>query len=331
MEKKLTFEEIKSCFLGAETLYEEEGSVKCCRFTPEEQEVYRSNPDFFNKSCSSSNMIISFFTDAEKAILEYEADTASSRRYAYVDVKVDGITVAHSGAGDVKENPANTIELPLSGKKCQVEFFLPPLASFTCKALTLVNGSFLGSARREKLIICYGDSITQGYDARFPLCAYTSHLAENFKAEVINKAIGGEFFIPALVRAGKKGRKVDLVTVAYGTNDWSRCAADVFAENCENFFAALAELYPETPVAVILPLWRKDHDRETLAGNFFEHREKIRTIAGKYPQNRFIDGLELTPHVEEFYSDAYLHPNDLGFMFMGQKVTEEIKRLFPAL
>lgn len=331
MEKHLTFDEIKECILGAERFLKSDLSVRPCRFTEEEQVSYRNNPDFYRKTFSNSNMIISFFTDAEKVILKYDAKSASSRVFCYLDAKVDGIMTAHCGLEDVRNSSTLTMELTLTGKKCKVEIFLPPLAEVEIRELVLENASFFETAPRKKLIVSYGDSITQGYDAKFPACSYTALLAEELEAELINKAIGGDIYNAALVNAGKNTRKVDLVTTAYGTNDWSKCARKDLFENCENFFAALTQLYPATPIAALLPIWRKDHARETAAGNFFEVRNEMRKIMKKYPGIHVIDGLSLTPHVAEFYSDAYLHPNDPGFMFMGENLVKELKKSIPSL
>lgn len=331
MEKILTFDEIKKCILGAERFLISNDTLHPCRFTENEQESYRNNPDFYRKTFSNSNMIISFFTDAEKVILKYEAKSASSRVFCYLDAKVDGIMVGHSGLEDVRNSSTLVMELPLAGKKCKVEIFLPPLAEVAITELILENATFFDAAPRKKFIISYGDSITQGYDAKFPACSYTALLAEELEAELINKAIGGDIYNPSLVKAGKNTRKVDLVTTAYGTNDWSKCARKDLFENCENFFAALTQLYPATPIAALLPIWRKDHARETLAGNFFEVRNEMRKIMEKYPDIHVIDGLSLTPHVEDFYSDAYLHPNDPGFMFMGENLIKELKKSIPSL
>lgn len=39
-----------------------------------------------------------------------------------------------------------------------------------------------------------------------------------------------------------------------------------------------------------------------------------------------IDGMELVPHEIGFFKDRYLHPNDLGFMFMAKKLLEYIRK-----
>ena len=66
MEKILTFDEIKKCILGAERFLISNDTLHPCRFTENEQESYRNNPDFYRKTFSNSNMIISFLRMRKK-------------------------------------------------------------------------------------------------------------------------------------------------------------------------------------------------------------------------------------------------------------------------
>lgn len=331
MEKILSFDEIKQFILGAERCWEEEDFLAMCRFTEEEQETYKGNPDFYKKTFSSSNMLISFFTDGEGLTLEYDVISASSCFFAHIDVKIDGILLAHMGIEDVRTTPCTMLELPLPGKTCKVEIFLPPLARLRIRSLTLKNASFAKAAPRKNLVISYGDSITQGYHATYPSCAYPAIFGESLEAEVINKGIGGDIFNPPLAQAGKKGRKPTIVTIAYGTNDWSKCDLEKIRENCRNFLTGLKELYPEVPLLLLLPIWRKDCEKETLSGKFDAVCREIRQIAASFPSVSIVDGLLLTPHLPGFYYDERLHPNDQGFILMGENLVKESKKLLPSL
>ena len=71
----------------------------------------------------------------------------------------------------------------------------------------------------KKRILCFGDSISQGYDALYPSNQYTPQLAKLLDAEEYNKAIGGEIFRPELALA-RDDFEPEYITVAYGTNDW---------------------------------------------------------------------------------------------------------------
>lgn len=331
MENILSFDEVKQFVLGAERIWEEDETLCFCRFTEDEQNVYLSNPPFYRKCFSNSNMLLSFFTDGDRLVMKYNAGSASSSFFSHLDVKVDGCLVYHCGVDDVRLESESVLDLPLPGGKCKVEIFLPPLARIRIRSLALSNASFVKAAPRNKLVISYGDSITQGYHSTYPSFSYCSIFGESLGAEVINKGIGGDIFNPLLARAGRKGRNPDAVTIAYGTNDWSCCTREEIRKNCGDFLAALRELYPAAPFFMILPLWRKDHEKATSSGDFFEVREELRQQGEKIRNLYIVDGLLLTPHVSGFYSDCNLHPNDQGFILMGENLVREGKKLLPSL
>jgi lysophospholipase L1-like esterase len=159
---------------------------------------------------------------------------------------------------------------------------------------------------------------------------YTEQVARTIDAEVFNQGTGGEQYMAKKIVHGSYPQ-VDFITVAYGTNDWSKNPREILEGKALEFFEKLICTYPGIPVYYIIPIWRRDCDRITLAGTFPEARERLRQIASKYPQVICIDGLELTPHVEEFYSDNYLHPNDLGFCLMAENLLSKIRSRLPGI
>lgn len=89
------------------------------------------------------------------------------------------------------------------------------------KNFKLNSGTYIEPYRYKMKILSYGDSITQGYDALFPSYSYINRFSMYLDAFIYNKAIGGDIFRPALIE--RKNFKPDIVTIAYGTNDWSKC------------------------------------------------------------------------------------------------------------
>jgi lysophospholipase L1-like esterase len=175
-------------------------------------------------------------------------------------------------------------------------------------------------------ILVLGDSITQGYDAVYPSQSYANKLAWALDAEIVNQAIGGEIFRPAILDENLPFTP-DLITVAFGTNDWSGQTAENFEKNADGFYTKLATLYPNTPVFAILPIWRADWEKVTRAKPFHESREILRGLAEKHPNFRVIDGMSLTPHLPAFFSDLYLHPNDLGFEIYAQELVRQMQEI----
>lgn len=294
------------------------------RMTEAQMEVCRNTAaDFYEKAHATSGVRFDFVTDADSFEIKGMFRIGSSRLYAYFDVKINGIASQHTGTENYKENPDFAMTVNLDGKKNKISVYFPCLTQFILTELTFENASFVDPVKKDMTVICWGDSITQGYDAHFPSFAYPNQLSDLLNAEMYNKAIGAEVFNPDYFNE-KEPLDADLITVAYGTNDWNKCSAETFKCNAPLFFEKLTAHYPDTPIYVIIPLWRKDCDRITAVGTFAEAREKLMQICSSYKNITIIDGWELLPHLEEFFADKYLHPNDMGFLHMMNKLLQYI-------
>ena len=85
--------------------------------------------------------------------------------------------------------------------------------------------------------------------------------------------------------------------------------------------------FKNTPVYVITPIWRADNDRMPIIDlPFFKMYDVIKDFCKDYPNFKVINGVNLTPHLEEFFSDKYLHPNDLGFSIYTENLYNEIQK-----
>lgn len=156
----------------------------------------------------------------------------------------------------------------------------------------------------------HGDSITQGYDAFHPSACYASLLARHYDAELVNQAVGGACFNPAVpAQVGN----FDFILVSYGSNDWAKKDSQSFRADAESFFCRLRSLYEDTPRILVLPVWRGDiHTRTPNAGNFMDCRALLSRLA-QAQGFCVLDDFDLLPHDVHLLSDGYLHPNDAGF------------------
>ena len=164
----------------------------------------------------------------------------------------------------------------------------------------------------KKKLLALGDSITQGYDAQRPSSRYTARLAEMLDAEEINKGIGGEIFFPELAKT-REASTPDYITVAYGTNDWSKTEEADFPERCRAFYEALSRNYPDAKTFAITPIWRKDCTEATAFGSFENVEENIRNIVENFENITCVCGYVFVPQDEKYFADLRLHPNDAGF------------------
>ena len=121
--------------------------------------------------------------------------------------------------------------------------------------------------------------------------------------------------------------KPDIVTVAYGTNDWSGTVKSYFHPRCEEFFAKASKIYPDALKFAILPIWRADakSGKQKYEGSLDEACNFIAETASKYGF-RIIDARPFLPQCSEFFWDGRLHPNDLGFADYARGVIAEMEK-----
>ena len=181
------------------------------------------------------------------------------------------------------------------------------------------------AVKPKKKILVFGDSITQGYDALHPHKRYAARLADALNAEEINKAIGAEVFVPELAEICEDFCP-DYISVAYGTNDWSKTGFSDFKSRCEKFFRILARKYPKSRIFAITPTWRKDYAQSRQGWDFSEVEKTIYEMAEKHDNITPIRGFGFIPHSEIYFSDLYLHPNDDGFNEYADSLISEIKK-----
>jgi lysophospholipase L1-like esterase len=288
------------------------------------------------KSFSTSGIQIRFRTDSRTMFLKTEISRGSSRTYFAFDVFVGGKKI---GSLDNFENvhlPQNytTIDLPhgmfsqrfdLGTGDKEVRIYFPWSAKAVLRELSLDDGASVEPNRPSKKMICFGDSITQGYDALYPSNKYITKLADVLDAEEYNKAIGGERFFPELA-AAKEDFQPDYIIVSYGTNDWCHGTLEEFSSNGRAFFCNLRHSYPNAKIFVITPIWRKDMLDYTTCGQFTKLPELIEPLVADLENVSLIRGFDFVPQNEELFADLRLHPNDAGFAHYFENLWEQIAR-----
>lgn len=333
---KLNAEKIREITVGAARVEESNGELCFYRYTKEQDERYMvRNPELRRRSLCTSGIKLCFETDSENLFVKIRAEQVLSRKFFSVDVFVNGKILGHlDNLGDSIID-GNYIALNLSqgefaknfdlgkGKKT-VCVYLPWSVICTLAEMSLDDGAFVEGLKKEKRLIAFGDSITQGFDALRPSERYISRLAEALGADEYNKAIGGDIFFPDLA-ALRDDFDPDYVVVAYGTNDWSLLGEDEFKVNCRSFYENLARNYPTAKIFALTPIWRADCKDEKAFGSFEKVAEDIREAAGKHLNVTVIDGFDLVPHDRRYYSDKYLHPNSEGFEHYFENLYAAIK------
>lgn len=323
---QLNLKQITEITLGVERITEEQNGFNFYRFTEKEEELYKQRSEgSYVRTFATSGVQFAFKTNSKSLFIKGETFAAGSRSYYSIDVfkngkKIDNIDNFSNfdllGDYTTTAFPIGKFEKLFSlgeGEK-EVKIYLPFTTKTVINELSLDDGATLIPIKPEYKLLAYGDSITHGYDALNPSEKYITKLAEYLNAEEINKAIGGEIFWPDLVKE-KLDLKPDLITVAYGTNDWAKMLSpEEFYSNCKGFLENLKNNYKNTPIFVITPIWRKDFDlSDRPLGEFKRVEEIVREISAKIGGITVISGFDLVDHNKNLFGDLHLHPNNEGF------------------
>ena len=329
----LSSAQLRSAAQGAVYFTEEHGAVCFHRFSREQETIYRTySEEFWKKTFATAGVKLCFRTDSPWMSLSVQALQTMPRTYFALDVAVDGRLVGSicNMPDTLPEDYINvSFELGSFEKQFDLEegekivsVYFPWSVDLRIEALELTDGASFEPVRPGKTLLMFGDSITQGYDAIHPSKRYAALLADALGAEEVNKAIGGEVFFPALAEAAEN-LDPDYITVAYGTNDWSKTDRPVLLENARRFYGALQRNYPRAELFALLPIWRKDRDEERPYGSFDQMRRDLAGIAEELGIP-VIDCYDFVPKDPSYFADLRLHPNDRGFESYAKELARAI-------
>ena len=335
---KLTFEQIKAIVCGAVRAEENDGIIRLYRFTEEQDRLYKTQRDegLHMKTFASAGMKLSFRTNSESFFMKVKHTAGSSRTFFSYDVFVNGEKVGsidNFSHADVPENYLEyAFDLSEVSKKIQlgkgektVKVYFPWSVTPEISEISLDDGAFVEAVKSDKKLLAFGDSITQGYDALNSSNRYMARLCDKLGADEYNKAIGAEVFFPALAEL-KDDICPDYITVAYGTNDWSKTSREEFEANAAAFYKSLRKQYPTSKIFAIAPIWRKDYKDYRPFGNFEDVYTIIKKIADILDNTYYISAFDFVPKDEKYYSDLRLHPNDEGFKHYADNLYEAMKQ-----
>ena len=301
---------------------EMDGGLVPLRFSKNQMAFFEPTPYKF-RSFNAAGIVLDFMTDSSTLHLAYDIKLKpKTKELVYFDIYVDDRFVGYQGgAVDVKGSAEWEAALPIEkGNPKRVTVYLPYLARVVLKKFELEAGAVLEPAKSyEKNLLCLGDSITQGMNALHPSSTYAVLLSRQLRMNLLNQAVSGYVFNPDSIDPDLPFEP-DHITVAYGTNDWSiRETLDELKQNAENYITKLAKLYPDVPITVFSPIWRDEIHNIQKTGKFRDVHAVLERICAQYTQVRYVDGLDLVPHHNDYFADG-LHPTDEGFLHMALNI-----------
>lgn len=306
---------------------DESGGMILCRFTQSQMDtVTRSSADWLKKAKSSAAMTLDFITDSDILVLKFDLFPGSSRQTASLDLYVDGVFYASKQMG--LDGKLAGFQLPAGQHRVTVYF--PWSAQLVIRAVNLSEGASVQSVEKSCKLLCLGDSITQGYDAAFTSLTYVNQIARELNAEVIDQGIGGHIFHVDYIDESMQQINPDLITVAYGTNDYGLYETlEEYAAHTGAYLRKLAQLFPNTKILGILPIYRND-------GNYqarklyrpYSMDDARQVLRSQYAEiGAYVVEETGIAHLPNMYAPDFLHPNDLGFSLMAKGILKKIKEI----
>ena len=319
-------EQIKSAVFGALLTKTDGSGVEFLRMNEKQAKAFAlCSPDFEKKAYATASVMLDFYTDSEFFAFSYtDATEAASRPWYYFDVLVNGEAVAKTGE-ETASARCGSLRVALPNGTNRVTLCFPALFKAKLVYAELSDGASFQPVKKSVRALFCGDSITQGYDAKSPSESYVNRIALKKNWEAVNFAVGGACFDERAVTDAHAEANARLVFVSYGTNDWSEKTPQAFSNDCKAFFKALNGFCADKPVFVILPIWRSNLTDAAKTESFHWARAEIKSIAGAYPNVRFVDLWEDIPHDVALYSDG-LHPNGKGFAYYADGVLAQIEK-----
>ena len=312
----ITNDELKKIYFGAYEFEEYEGGyLKANQYSKAQTDYFRSALEMWYERCDASTAkTIELTTDASKISFDYKLIWKCSEDS--IELYVDGLASQIFYIKDLKEEGSIRFNLPEGTHK--IVIYLAADATVLIRNFS-IDSTYQAPVKDTK-VLWLGDSITQGYGPLRSSETYVSIANRYLDYDILNQGIGGYIYDrKSLMKM--PGYVPDKIIVALGTNQYG----DENMAAVEEYYETLTGIYgTEIPILCISPIWRGDNIEALPV--FYSFCDKVKEIAGRYPNIKVIDGLTLVPHLEEYYLDN-LHPNCLGTETYAANLVKEIRRI----
>lgn len=308
--------DLKKIYHGAYFFKErEDGYLQAFQYGEEQMKYFAGAFEMWAERCDASTAkTIELKTSATKISFDYKIIWKSSEDT--FELWADGLANQIFYIEDLEETGTITFNIEGSGLR-RITIYLPVDATVLIKNFE-IDADYEPVSRGTK-VLWLGDSITQGYGPLRSAHTYVSNANRVLGYDIINQGIGGYIYDKKSLLP-MEGYKPEKIIVALGTNQYgTESMTDI-----EEYYETLINLYGDTPVLCITPLWRGDNMEGV--PTLIKFCERVKEIASRYPNVKIVDGFKMVPHLPEYFLDN-LHPNTLGTEVYASNLIKEIEKL----
>ncbi|MEV6396607.1 GDSL-type esterase/lipase family protein [Streptomyces sp. NPDC051907] len=198
--------------------------------------------------------------------------------------------------------------------------------------LRALGGSIAPAAARPRWVV-HGDSITEGWLSTRPAHSWPAVAGRALGLDTVNLGYAGSARGELAVAEQLSALPADLITLAFGTNCWSRtpCSASLLYETTRAFVELVRQGHPRTPILLVSPLLRPDAEQtpNRLGATLAELRTAMEEAARDHVAHGPGDPrLTLLPGRDLVRADQLadgLHPDDEGHAALAAAVVAELR------
>jgi len=149
------------------------------RFSEKQMDFYKEyNKMSMIRSFCPSGICIKGITNSTYLKLKFSIEKGKCREWMYFDLFVKDTLVQSSSADVLKEGEIQTIIFDLTKylgneNEINITLYLPHTAAIVFDEICISEQAYFNKiSNRDKKLMCFGDSITQGMDAKHPSSTY---------------------------------------------------------------------------------------------------------------------------------------------------------------
>jgi hypothetical protein len=316
---KLSFEAVKNITFGSIRSFEDADGMHFAKCTEKQVAAWKEFSDFLGTGAAATTGVrLDFHTNSKR----FAFKPSSGRRF---ELYVNGTfreVFLRNDEDDVEFS--FVINEPTEESRITLYFpshDVPGVLSY----VELDDGATLCPHKFDMKFFFIGDSITQGWNSHYDSLSYANRVSDFFNAESVIQGVGGAFFHENIFDPSIDFDP-DVALVAFGTNDWGRFESiDELIEHTSKFLDAFADRFAGKKLFGISPIWRGNPSDEIRKTGYFKDVCEAVKNQIKAHGITLIEGEYLTPHMPDFYSDQYLHPNGLGFGIYAENLCKALK------
>jgi hypothetical protein len=240
-----------------------------------------------------------------------------------IDLYIDGSFFA---TADVTDESTFTFDDLPAGEK-QLELWLPQRSDFALEFLEIDDDSTLKSLEdtRPKWVT-YGSSITHCGEAASPSFTWPGVVARGRDLNLTCLGYGGQCHLDIQIGRMMRDLPADYLSICAGINIYSgSLSARTFGPNLIGFVQLLREKHPETPLALISPIYSFDREttKNVVGWTLQDYREAVAEAAQILQDNGdknivYVNGLDLFNDDLGHLMPDNLHPNAEGYKTLGE-------------